>query len=190
MLLFGQHASASGIFESFVIIDLNGGGNTYYDIDSTTANADFGGANFGVPASLTLNGGQIKTFEDPDSVDNAVAAQVFYRVYKVGDAPGSFAPIALDQLGPQVGNDRTWEEAAAGINILSGLTPGVYNFEVFGRAQFNFDDGQGSTGSFESFANNGGANRIATFEVIPEPTTMLLVGMGLAGTMMLRRRKA
>ena len=42
----------------------------------------------------------------------------------------------------------------------------------------------------DSWLNNGGANYSATFTIaaIPEPTTMVLLGFGVAGLLVYRRR--
>ncbi|HQK39451.1 MAG TPA: hypothetical protein PLO52_04970, partial [Flavobacterium alvei] len=64
----------SGIYESYAILNSNGGGNVYYDLQATTGNPDFNGANLGIfnsSSTLILNGAQNKTFKcNTDDITN------------------------------------------------------------------------------------------------------------------------
>ena len=71
VVMFGMNqvvtAQTSGIFESYAILSINGGTNTFYDMQATTANPDFQGANLGSFSnlnSLVIKGGQTKTFKN------------------------------------------------------------------------------------------------------------------------------
>jgi autotransporter-associated beta strand protein len=158
--------AGSGIFESFVVVD-KGAGNGFYDLASNTGNPDWQGFSLGAfnaggstngGAALTLNGGQIKTFQN--SGDDINGAFIHYRVTRQGDTPGSFGQISLF-FQSQAGNgDKTWEKTAEGLAVLNSLSPGTYNFDVYGRAH-----GVNNGFNFDLFANNGGNNYTATFTV-------------------------
>src|SRR5574343_855185 len=79
-----------GIYESYVILNLNGAGNTFYDLNAATANTDFQGANLGTftqAQTLVLAGAQNKTFKCNGG--NVTGGNVYYRVYSVTATPGS-----------------------------------------------------------------------------------------------------
>ncbi len=79
------HAN-TGIFDAFAIVsDTNNGNLKYYDLPpSVTGNPDFSGFNFGTfnlaTDFLTLNGGQVKTFEDNN--DTVSGARFYWRIYE------------------------------------------------------------------------------------------------------------
>lgn len=58
-MLYGQ----SGIFESYAVLSLNGGADTWYDLQASTGNPDFNGNNLGnftATGSLVVKGGRTK----------------------------------------------------------------------------------------------------------------------------------
>jgi hypothetical protein len=155
--VFGQ----SGIYESYAILNINGGGNTFYDMAATTGNPDFQGANLGnftASNTLVLNGGQNKTFKCGGC--NIINSSIWYRVYPTATPSGSFSQsgyfFASNDAGGCGGN-QTWQATASNINLLSGLSAGNYTIEVYSTADF---DGCG-TGT--NFSSNLGANYRATF---------------------------
>lgn len=67
--LNGQVArGALGIWQSYVVVNVNGGGNVTYDAGAATGNPDYQNASFGNfnPSvnSLILNGGEVKTYKN------------------------------------------------------------------------------------------------------------------------------
>ena len=67
-----QSSYTQGIYESYIIMDVNSGGNTYYDLNATTGNGDFNGNNFGVFSTgntLYLKGFEHKVWENGCSFD-------------------------------------------------------------------------------------------------------------------------
>ncbi len=158
----------SGIFESYAIINA-GAGDLFYDLQATTGNPDFNGANLGsfvqCTGTLRLDGGQNKTFKCPG--DDITNGTLWYRVYPTGSPSGSFISVNLPfsaNLGTGCGaNDQQWEQNAANINLLANRLPGTYTLEVYTTANFTFTGGGGGSGSHTS--NNGGANYSATFTV-------------------------
>ena len=97
MLGGSQIASAqtSGIFESYAILSINGGANTFYDMQAATPNADLQGLNLGNitfgSGSLIVRGGQNKTFKN--SGCNINSSAILYRVYPTASPSGSYISI-------------------------------------------------------------------------------------------------
>lgn len=200
--LFG----ATGIFGSYVGVDANGAGNTFYGAQQpgpTTLTA-FEGLDLGdfntvtASDSLVLSGAEILTFKNGSS--NVTGAEVQWRVNRV-TAPGStgsFAAVAInftsdapfnDAAGNNFtnGGDQKWGNIASTPNVLSGLTAGTiaspiqYELEVFFKSFTNEGD---------QFSNDGGNNYTATFNVVPEPSAYALIvgALGMAFVALRRRR--
>lgn len=188
--------AAYGLFGSngsFVILNANGGGNTYYHM-TPGANAAFQSAvlgtfNPGVGNSLLLNGGELQTFENGgDSVTSP--ASLFYRLYTTGSPSGSFNSIALTNLSfPGPPGDEKRDFTTANVNLLSGLLNGNYTLEVFSSAAVDWNGQLGGPAEDTIYANNGGSNYTATFSVVPEPSRALFGAAGLFGVFFRRRRK-
>lgn len=163
----------SGVNQTYAIIN-TGAGNTFYDLFAATVNPDFQGANLGTfnacAGTLVLNGGQNKVYKCTNG--DITANRIYYRVYKVGDVPGSFSNIAIGFLSETNngcgGRDQTWETNNAGINLLSGITStGNYVLEVYSEANYN---NNGIPGVWT--ANNNGPNYSANFTVSDVPATV------------------
>ena len=175
-----------GIFESYVVLNVNGGGNQFYDAGASTANPDFHGANLGTfnPSlnSLILNGGEVKTFKNGSG--NVTGAFLDYRIWLTGNESGSFIersiPFNANLSNP---GDQRWLLTGDNINVLNGLNSGNYMLEIYFRASGNQGD---------VFHNNGGPNYEAAFSVVPEPVNVALGTFGillLAGGALRRLRK-
>lgn len=155
------NAQSSGIFESYAILSINGGANAYYDMQANTGNPDFQGNNLGTftlgTNTLVVKGGENKTFKNGGC--NINSSRINYRIFKVGDTPGSFTVINQPFDSNIGGNDQKWVGTSGVTNLISGLVPGTYTLELFSEAGFD------SCGSGTHFSNNGGANYIASFTV-------------------------
>ncbi len=171
----------SGIFESYLILDL-GSGNAFYDLQAATANPDYTGSLGSFvqcTGTLTLRGAQNKTFKCP-SCDITNGA-LFYRVYPQGGTPGTFTSLNLPFLSNDPGatcpggQNQTWQENTASVNLLSGRAPGVYVLEVYTAANFQ------GCGTGTHLADNGGAYYSATFTVTGGATCPVFV-MSSGGT--------
>ena len=169
--LFIHHSFAnSGFCENYAILKINGGTNTYYDLQATTGNPDFNGANLGNfnigSNTLILNGGENKFFKC--GTDAITQSYLYYRIYKTTATPGVFISSQIFYNSNVVtacncgGTDELWNATAANINVLNGLTPGTYYLEVYANADYTYVSGSGT-----HYANNGAANYKATFTVTP-----------------------
>ena len=182
-------SSADFFGNGFVVLNLNGAGNTFYDLNPPTAtgNPDFTGSlgtfDPGSGNSLILNGAEFNTFQDGG--DNVNSVELNYRVFS--GSPPNFNSLSIDFVPPQNGNNKFWQTTNAGINLLAGLDPGVYTLEVFGSASTTATGNNGNR-----FYSNGGANYSATFTVVPEPSTLALIAgpMLLGGLFFVRRRRS
>ena len=159
-----QNTNDWGIWQSYVILDA-GLGNNYRagGLNPDAVHPSFAGADLGAFAStgstLSLNGGEIKTYKNNSA--NVCGGNIQYRVYSTGDAPGSFNGVAL-AFAEDLGNgNQKWSKDDAGVNLLSGLTPGDYTLEIYWDADGDTFGGCGST----NYESNNGANYTASFSV-------------------------
>lgn len=194
---------ATGVFGSYVGINANGGGNTFYGAQQPGSNflTAFHGLNLGTfnnvnGDTLVLSGGELLTFKN--SGGDVTGAEIQWRVNQITapSSTGTFVAISLGFTANATFNDaanntfstpgdQKWAEIASTPNVLTGLSgtianPIQYELEVFFKATTNEGD---------HFSNNGGSNYKATFTVVPEPSVGLLALFGL-GVMALRRRRA
>lgn len=151
-------AQDAGIYETYVILNIGSAGNTYYDAQASTANADFQGADLGTfnnQQSLIFQGGQIKTYKNGGA--DVTGANVNYTLY-TGARPASptFTTLAANFLSDDGGGNQTWEKNDGSSNLLSTLPDGTYTIEVY-------FDAPTSVGT--KYSSNGGSNYVATFTI-------------------------
>ncbi len=182
LLTTGAAFAATGVYESYGVLKINTSAvNTYFDMQASTANPDFQGANLGtfdttVGNTLLLSGGEIKTWKN--GLSNVTGGKFAYQVYLTGNTPGSFAELGLNWVADLGGGDQKWDKTNADVNLLSGLGDGNYTLEVFAYST--------TAGDGPQYSNNGGANYKASFTVVPEATSAAL---GLIGAALLLRRR-
>ncbi len=164
----GSAVAQNGIFEGYTILSLNGGANQFYDLNNPTANPDLNGGNLGTFAAgstnLVLKGAQLKTFKN--GTDNVTGTRLRYRVYSYVATPGAFSVtpdlgFVTNESGtcssPYSSCNQRWETNNLNINLLSGLSSGIYILEVYGEST--------NTGAGVLTLNNSGNNYRAQFTV-------------------------
>ena len=190
-------------------------GEKYYDVkrNTTLLNPDFIGANLGTfnilstavtiggntysaGGLLQLKGAELKTDvtgsngNGPSDYQNSNNfARMAYSITPVGTSPSSFTLLNLGFNGenPSYPNYK-WSTTGQTTNLLDGLAVGSYQLAVYFET-----NGSYWTGSQQFYSinpdNNGGANYVASFNVVPEPSTGVLMGLGIAGLLVLRRMR-
>lgn len=200
--------SAVGIYGSYVGFNLNSlstevwyGAQEWGNDRQNLQGANIGTFNWNTsPNSLILNKFTVQTFKSGGG--DVTGASLLYRVYQQGTTPGSFNTVSGNFLNnsPFTGvqgttatgaGDQNWgrdpianaSSSLANVNLLTGIsvtTQTTFNLEIYFQATSN----EGT-----QFSNNGGANYIATFNAIPEPSSASLMALGMAGLLALRRRR-
>jgi hypothetical protein len=163
VLFFGLEVKAQSIsiWQTYAIVNVNGGGNTYYDLLASTGNPDFNGANLGTftnSQSIIIAGGESRT--NKCSGGNVTGSTIYYNVHLASLGAGGFSGIGLNFAsndGGTCNGDQTWRSSSNATNILAGLAPGNYTLEIYSEAA-------GFPGTV--YATNGGANYKATFKVV------------------------
>lgn len=156
-------AQTATIQENYAILTSGVNGTPqFYDLQATTANLDFNGANLGifhVNSSLVINGGQNKTRKCENA--DITGGTMYYRI-RSNNANVPFSSINLpwksDDGASGDCKDQTWEGQSGTANIISGLAPGKYSIDIYTTATTNF-------GSNVVTVDNNGNFYTATFEV-------------------------
>jgi Secretion system C-terminal sorting domain/Putative metal-binding motif len=175
-VVFGLQVNAqtAGFNSTFAVLSINGGANTFYDLQAATANTDFNGANLGnftTSNSLILKGAEHNVFKCGGC--DLTSTRLYYRVYLTGTTPVAFSNlnIGFSSGGGNGcgGQDQQWSNTGYTTNILSGLAPGKYTFEVYSDASVTCLGGT-------VFAGNLGANYKANFNFCGPTSGPLPVG--------------
>jgi len=204
------------IVDDFIILKALGTGATfsgekYYDVkrDVSLLNPNFSGANLGTfnilstdvtiggntysaGGLLQLSGAELKTdvTGGGDYQNSGNFARMFYAVTAAGVNPSSFTTLNMS-LTSEAWPRYTWANTATSVNLLQGLAEGSYKLAVYFETNGSYFSGGQQFYSINP-DNNGGANYVATFAIVPEPSTGVLMGMGFAGlvTVRLLRKKS
>ena len=145
---------------TFAVINSNGGGNQYYDLQATTGNPDFNNyqlGNFVTANTLVFAGGENNISKCTG--EDVTANDIWYNVHPVCQAAGSFTQVSLNYNSESAngcgGRFQKWDKTTNAANLLSGLLPGSYVIEVYSTA----------TTAVPStlYASNGGSNYKAYF---------------------------
>ncbi len=151
-----------GFNPSYAILRFNGGSDAFYDLNASTGNPDFQGANLGffTPGNSIV----VRTAENNvykcGSCD-IWQTKVHYRVFKTGDTPPAFSEHTVGYtsgFGNGCGGaDQRWSSANNMTNLLSGLDFGCYTFQIYTSLNYQFC-GDGVVQN-----NNSGSYFSATF---------------------------
>ncbi|MBU0678098.1 MAG: PEP-CTERM sorting domain-containing protein [Verrucomicrobia bacterium] len=171
----------------YVILNVNGGGDTYYDTDQATGNPDFNTTTITINVGQSiLIGGEVATNERTGNSANGANI-----AWSGAGAGNETLPYDHDSGGNDVVWDRTSGDGGMA-DIGSGLSAGTYTLSVYMWA----DDGPGINAEYHG---NGGANYRATIVVnevtsdsppgaAPEPGTLSLAAVAGLVFLGLRRR--
>lgn len=184
LTLAAGSAMAQGIFGGYVILATNGGANAYYDTDQATVNPDWTATTVTIDFGQILRiGGQVATFPGGPVGGNNSFDTASIRFSIDGGAVQSLNLPFLQNINAN--QDDQWEQLpAGGTDIGSALSVGLHTVNVSFRAV----DSNGGSGTVN--LDNGGAGWTGQINVVPEPSTMVLAGIGLAGLIAARRRMA
>ena len=168
-------------------------GDTHGPNPANSLPANLGTINMNTGGLLQLAGSTAKTWQS--STDSANAVTLFWRIYETGAVnKGSYNSynVPFNNSWTANGNLNKYWAVNSSVNLLQNVTAGtiqapkVYTIEMYAKADFTWSNG-GSSGSFESFASNGGINYTTQFTAVPEPSILSL--LGLSGLLLLRKRK-
>jgi hypothetical protein len=157
-------SQTAGFNNTYLILQLNGGGNTYYDLNAATANPDFEGTNLGTfisgTSSLIYKGAEHNIYKCGGC--NLSVTRLNYNIHLTGNAAGTFLPNNVGYTSGFVngcgGEDQLWSTAAGNTDLIAGLSPGNYTMEVYSDATI-------TCGTGTAYASNSAANYKATFTV-------------------------
>jgi hypothetical protein len=168
------NAQTAGFNTTYAVLSINGGSNVYYDLQASTGNPDFQGANLGnftASNSLLLKGAEHNVYKCGGC--DLTSTRIYYRVYKTGTTPGSFLNLNIGYSSGFTngcgGEDQQWSNTGYSTNILSGLSAGNYTFEVYSDASVTCIGGT-------VYAGNFGLNYKATFNYCGTLTGALTPG--------------
>lgn len=160
---FSAYSQTAAFRSTYVFFNVEGNQKSYMLNNNPTdfVTPNFDGNNLGVFSSASIF--QLKGAEhnvEKCGGCNISATHFNYRIYKIGDTPGSFIPknIGYSSGGMNAcgGEDQQWRDISGADNLLTGLTAGNYTIEVYSDATI-------SCGTGTMYASNGGANYKATF---------------------------
>ena len=160
-LSWGQSA---GFNNTFILLSLNGGATTHYDLNATTANPNFQGANLGTfgvgTTNLVFKGAEHNVYKCNGA--DLTSTRLYYRIYLTGSSQPTFVSNNIGYTSTFAnscgGQDQVWSNSGYTTNLLSGLAPGNYTFQVYSDASITCCGGT-------AFASNSGNNYTATFTV-------------------------
>ena len=168
LVLIGFFGFASSIYSNgaangnvAAIMQINGGTKTSYMVYSNWNNdsfcdfykfssaTTFSGVSLGHTTALVLNGLTIDGWTDNGDF---VSGQVEYRIWlKSGSRPGSAtgtfnvggygSACSVQDVQCSSGNNRRVGWDGSSVDLLSGLTPGDYNFEIISHGQMRYNCG-------------------------------------------------
>ena len=168
-------------------------GDTHGANPANSLPTSLGTINLNEGGLLQLANASAKTWQSGG--DSANDVNLSWRVYETGaTSKGSFTTynVPFDNQWNSDGNVNKYWSSTGSVNLLQNVTAGTvevpkyYTVEMYAVADFTWSN-NGNSGSFNSTVNNGGSNFTTQFTAIPEPSTGMLMGLGIAGLLVVRR---
>jgi len=166
---------------------IDDGSETWYSLwnegTGTFNGQDLG--DFETTDTLDITAFDVKTWKNGDS--NVTGIEYFYTVYTGTRDNPSFTSMGGGWLEDLGGGNQKWGASSLSFDLLDGTSAGnTYTVEVYGHITGTPGSGTGGTDQYD---NNDGDidNYSATFDVIPEPSTMLMTGAVFSLAVLLRR---
>jgi hypothetical protein len=149
-------------------MSINGGGNTFYDLNAATGNTDFNGANLGTFATgspnLVLKGAEHNVWKCGGC--DLTSTRLYYRIYTAGSPSGAYTSLNIGYSSGGAngcgGENQQWANTGYSVDVLNSLGVGNYTIEVYSDASITCSGGT-------AFASNGGSNYRANFTVSCAP---------------------
>ena len=137
------------------------GNHTIYYTNSsgaqTSSETAFNGTSLGSTSTLTLTGGQGKSYKN--GAGNVCGITLNYMVKVSGGSDGSWNSFALNYDSDLGSGNQQWTTTGQSINILSGLSTGNYELHVY----FSMPGGDFGGCSSTEYLSNSGNNYVLTF---------------------------
>jgi hypothetical protein len=194
IIISDLHAG-TGVNESTSLLTLKGGSGSYFSTVGGGSNQRWAGKDLGLldlatsSDTLTLNNVFFENYAfDGGASNNNWLNNSNTAVFKIYRDSSLLSEVNMRQSAVS-GNNRFWDLGATptAINLLAGLqgsgsaTARSLNWTI--DWTYNQYD-NGITSTVTTQATSGGT---MTFQTVPEPSTGMLMGLGIAGLLVLRR---
>ena len=193
------HAGA-GVVESTSLLTIKGGAGSYFSTVGGGLNERWAGKNLGLldlatsSDTLTLNNFFFTNYAFNGGSQPAGATTnnnwldgSSTAVFKIYRDSTLLSQVNMRQSSVS-GNDRFWDLGATptAINLLAGLqgSGSPITRSLNWTIDWTFNQFNGSTSLVTTQSTSGGD---MTFQTVPEPSTGMLMGLGIAGLLVLRR---
>jgi hypothetical protein len=178
--------AATGFFGDNYIV---GDGGTFFQTtgpdDGINPQLADGFGSLTAGGTFNIEGFEVNTFEDNGS--EITHMNLFWTV----DSFTNTHQIQIFPAPAKTGNNRLWQITSGTQNLLDNngvgaLANGNYTFQAYFEGYTNATDTPGNI-----FLSNGGSNYSAAFTVVPEPSSLALLGIagGVAGLLALSRHR-
>jgi len=186
--------AGTGVVESTSLLTLKGGAGSYYSTAGGGSNGRWAGKELGLldlatsSDTLTLNNVFFQNYAfnggagSNNWLDNSNTA-----VFKIYRDTSLLSEVNMRQSAVS-GNNRFWDLGATptAINLLAGLqgSGSPITRSLNWTIDWTYNQFDGSTSVVTTQSTSGGN---MTFQTVPEPSTGMLMGLGIAGLLVLRR---
>ena len=189
-----------GVTESTSLLSLRGGAASYFSTVGGGSNTRWAAANLGLldlaqsSDTLTLNNFFFTNYAYSGGSQPAGATTnnnwldgSSTAVFKIYRDSSLLSQVTMRQSSVS-GNNRSWDlgETPTAINLLAGLqgSGSPITRSLDWTIDWTFNQYNGGTSTVTTQSTSGGN---MTFQTVPEPSTGMLMGLGVAGLLVLRR---